>query len=195
MGLVLASASPRRHQLLSEIVGRFAVVPSDIPEVPLPDETAEAFAQRIAAEKAADVARRHPDAFVLGADTVVVVDGAILGKPRDREDARRMLHLLSGRSHAVLTAVALLGPAGVRAQLIVRSDVEFRHLSPSEIEEYLDTAEPYDKAGAYAVQGAAAKFVVQVQGSYSNVVGLPLAEVAALLRRHLPANIPLGAPP
>ena len=148
MGLVLASASPRRHQLLSEIVGRFAVVPSDIPEVPLPDETAEAFAQRIAAEKAADVARRHPDAFVLGADTVVVVDGAILGKPRDREDARRMLHLLSGRSHAVLTAVALLGPAGVRAQLIVRSDVEFRHLSPSEIEEYLDTAEPYDKAGA-----------------------------------------------
>jgi len=189
--LVLASASPRRRELLAQLGVAFDVVPSAVPEVPEPGERPEAFAQRVAREKAAEVARRCPGRLVLGADTVVVVDGTILNKPQDRADARRMLQMLSGRMHRVLTAVALLGPTGPCDALVVQSEVEFRPLSSRDIEAYLDSGEPFDKAGAYAVQGLAKKFVVQVRGSHSNVVGLPLDEVATLLRRHLPA--PLGS--
>jgi septum formation protein len=122
--------------------------------------------------------------MVLAADTVVVIDGRILGKPRDRADARTMLTTLSGRTHEVLTAVALCRPAGEIDEVLVRSTVEFRHLTAREIEDYLDCDEPYDKAGAYAVQGRAAGFVARVHGSYTNVVGLPIDEVRALLHRH-----------
>lgn len=185
--LVLASASPRRRELLAQLGVAFDVVPSAVPEVPEPDERPEAFAQRVAREKAAEVARRCPGRLVLGADTVVVVDGTILNKPKDRDDARRMLQMLSGRMHRVLTAVTLIGPTGACDALVVQSEVEFRPLSSRDIEAYLDSGEPFDKAGAYAVQGLAKKFIVQVRGSHSNVVGLPLDEVATLLRRHLPA--------
>jgi septum formation protein len=187
--LVLASASPRRRELLAQLGVAFDVVPSAVPEVPEPGERPEAFAQRVAREKAAEVARRRPGSFVLAADTVVVVDDTILNKPRDCDDARRMLRMLSGRSHRVLTAVALVDPAGHCNELVVHSQVEFRPLSARDIEDYLDSGEPFDKAGAYAVQGLAKQFVVQVRGSLSNVIGLPLDEVAALLRRHLPAQL------
>ena len=123
---------------------------------------------------------------MLAADTVVAVDGTIFGKPPDRADARRMLQALAGRTHEVLTAVALHTPAGDVEELVVRSAVEFRSLTAREIEDYLDGSEPYDKAGAYAVQGHAQRFVVQVQGSYTNVVGLPMDEVRELLRPHYP---------
>jgi len=183
--LILASASPRRRELLTQLGVPFEVVTSDVPEVPAPAESPAGFAQRVAHDKAAEVARRCPGALVLAADTVVVVEGAIFGKPRDRADARRMLTALAGRTHEVLTAVALRTPAGNVEGLVVRSVVEFRALTAHEIEDYLDGSEAYDKAGAYAVQGQAQRFVVQVSGSYSNVVGLPVDEVRELLRRYL----------
>lgn len=185
--LVLASASPRRRELLAQLGVEFAVVTSDVLEIPLPGERPEAFAQRMAREKAWDVARRFPDAFVLAADTVVVVDHAIFGKPAGRDDACRMLQALSGRAHRVLTAVALIDPSRHIDEIIVQSWVEFRQLTAGEIDSYLDSGEPFDKAGAYAVQGLAKTFVRGIRGSRSNVIGLPLDEVADLLRRHMPA--------
>jgi len=183
--VILAAASPRRRELLAQVGVRFEVVTSDVPELPAPAELPAAFAQRVARDKAAEVARRCPGALVLAADTVVAVEATIFGKPRDRADARRMLEALSGRTHEVLTAVALRTPAGDVEEVVVRSVVQFRALTEREIEDYLDGSEPYDKAGAYAVQGHAQRFVVQVRGSYSNVVGLPVDEVRELLRRHL----------
>lgn len=185
--LVLASASPRRRELLTARGFRFEVDPSNVMETPRPGEPPDAFAQRIAAEKAGDVARRHPGRCVLAADTVVVVDGTLFGKPVDRSDARRMLQALSGRTHRVLTAVALVDPTGAVEEILVESQVAFRPLTAAEIEEYLESGEPFDKAGAYAVQGLAKKFVVRVRGSHSNVVGLPMEAVTDLLQRHLPA--------
>ena len=186
--LVLASASPRRRELLAQLDVPFEVVASDVPETPRPGEPPAAFARRAARDKATAVARRCPDALVLAADTVVVVDAAILGKPRDRADARRMLEALSGRTHEVLTAVALRAAGGHVEDVVVRSAVQFRALAAHEIDAYVDSDEPYDKAGAYAIQGRAHHFIVQVQGSYTNVVGLPVDEVRELLRQHLPAR-------
>ncbi len=183
--LVLGSASPRRAQLLRELGVAFVVRASDIPEVPAPGEAAAEFARRAAREKALAVAALSAGRWVLGADTIVVVDGAILGKPTDAADACRMLGLLSGRRHQVMTGLALVGPDGaLREDLVVDSGVTFRHLERDEIEGYVRTGEPLDKAGAYAIQGGAAPFVQEVSGSYSNIVGLPLDEVADLLRRH-----------
>jgi len=209
--LILASASPRRRELLAQHGIAFEVVPSDIPEVPRPDETPEAFAQRAAREKALAVAQCCGGRWILGADTVVAIDGLILGKPADHADAQRMLRLLSGRVHRVLTAVALVEPAGgvtflarprgsLQAaesdglprhveELLVASEVEFRHLTAAEIDDYLATDEPFDKAGAYAVQGLGANFVQQVRGSLSNVIGLPMEVVTALLRRCMPVAL------
>jgi septum formation protein len=184
--LVLASASPRRRELLAQLGVPFDVVVSDVPETAEAGESPEEFARRVAREKAAEVACGCPDALVLAADTLVVADGVILGKPRDRADARGMLQSLSGRSHEVLTAVVLRHPRGTIEELLVRTAVDFRPLAAREIEDYLDSDEPYDKAGAYAVQGLAQRFVVQVRGSYTNVVGLPVDEVRELLRHHLP---------
>jgi len=182
---ILASASPRRRELLQQGGIEFDAVASEVPEVPESGEAAAAFAGRAAEDKASAVARVHPGRWVLAADTVVVVEGKILGKPRGPADARMMLGCLSGRAHQVFTGVALVGPDGtVRETLVVESAVEFRNLSPEEINAYVQTGEPLDKAGAYAIQGGAAGFVRRVTGSYSNIVGLPLDEVGALLRRH-----------
>jgi septum formation protein len=183
--LLLASASPRRRELLAARGVAFRVEVSDVPETPVPGETPAELARRLATAKALAVARRWPGHFVLGADTVVVVDGVSFGKPADRADARRMLVALSGRSHRVLTAVALIGPDGHTDDVLVESDVEFRHLRTEEIEAYLDSDEPFDKAGAYAIQGAAGSFVRRVSGSFTNVVGLPVREVSALLQRRM----------
>jgi len=184
--LVLASASPRRRELLAAAGYRFEVLPSDVPEIPHAGESPEMFARRIAREKASDVARRQPHAYVLAADTVVVVDGTVFGKPTDRSDARRMLQALSGRAHRVLTAVALAVPAGPVETVLVESRVAFRPLAASDIDAYLALEEPYDKAGAYAVQGYARRFVAAVDGSQTNVIGLPMEVVTRLLRSCVP---------
>jgi septum formation protein len=183
--LVLGSASPRRAVLLQRLGVDFDVRASDVTETVLAGEPAEAFVRRAAREKGAEVARASGGAWVLSADTIVVVDDAVLGKPVDPADARRMLQRLSGRTHAVLTAVALTAAGGeLAAELLVRTVVEFRVLTEVEIGANIASGEPFDKAGAYAIQGGAAGFVARVEGSYTNVVGLPLDEVRDLLARH-----------
>jgi nucleoside triphosphate pyrophosphatase len=191
--LILASASPRRAELLTAAGIPFEVRPAHIDERVRPGEDARTYARRVALEKARVVADQASGRPVLAADTVVVLDNQILGKPANDEDAKRMLHLLSGRKHEVLTAVALISgkdtggdfrtqtgkshPVALRVEVTA---VEFATLSKAEIDWYVATGEPADKAGAYAIQGLAARFVSQIDGSYSNVVGLPVALVYAM---------------
>jgi septum formation protein len=186
--LVLASASPRRQELLRCAGISFTVQAADIDETPLAGEMPRACAERLAREKALTVSRLRPDDWVLGADTIVVVDQAILGKPVDSDDAVRMLRLLSGRTHSVITGVCLV-EAGARGQGLVASKiasettlVTMNELSDVEIHEYVSTGEPMDKAGAYAIQGMAARWIPRIEGDYSNVVGLPVALVYSMLR-------------
>ena len=179
--LVLASGSPRRAELLRQAGIRFEVSVPDVDETLHPGEAPEAYVRRLAAAKARHVAASHPGRPVLGADTTVVVDGQVLGKPYDAADAARMLGQLSGRSHLVLTGVCLIGPAGETRIDAAVTTVEFRALQAAEIGEYVDSGEPMDKAGGYAIQGIAGAFVVKLVGSYSAVVGLPLNETVGLL--------------
>ncbi len=179
--LILASASPRRYELLTRIGVEFHQRVADIDETPAPGEMAETYVQRMALEKARLVRRLEgSDLPVLGADTAVVVDGVLLGKPGDFADARRMLKQLSGRGHEVLSAVALVDAA--EAIVVNRNKVWFRNLSETEITAYWETGEPGDKAGSYAIQGLAAVFIERLEGSYSGVMGLPLYETARLLQ-------------
>ncbi|MBM4207876.1 MAG: septum formation inhibitor Maf [Gammaproteobacteria bacterium] len=180
--LVLASASPRRKDLLAQINISTIINPVDFDETPLPDEDPVAYVRRIAAGKSALCAEQLGiDLPVLAADTAVVLDGKILGKPKDEEDAIAMLSALSGRSHQVLTAVSLRGKQ--HRQTLSVSEVTFRLLGESEIRAYWRTGEPVDKAGAYAIQGLGSIFVVTINGSFSGVVGLPLFETAELLAK------------
>ncbi|PXX99582.1 Maf family protein [Halomonas sp. LBP4] len=179
--LCLASVSPRRRELLASIGVRVEVCPVDVDETPRPGEAAVDYVTRLARAKALAGARRSP-LPTLGADTAVVRDGAILGKPRDREHAAAMLRSLSGRDHQVLTAAAVTGPAGL-LDAWVSTRVVMREIGEDEIDAYWATGEPADKAGGYAIQGLAAVFVERIEGSHSAVVGLPLFETAALLRR------------
>jgi len=179
---VLASASPRRAELLRAAGIPFEVAVADVDESQHPGEDAEAYVRRVAAAKAARVAASHPGRPVLGADTTVVVDGQVLGKPYDAADAARMLGQLSGRSHLVLTGVCLIGPAGETRIDAAVTTVEFRALQAAEIGEYVDSGEPMDKAGGYAIQGGAAGFVTRLDGEYSNVVGLPVALIQGMCR-------------
>lgn len=180
--LVLASASPRRLALLAQVqLSPDAVDPADIDETPLPRELPRPHALRLAEAKARAVAARHGGAFVLGADTVVACGRRILPEVREVETARRCLALLSGRRHRVVGGIALIAPDGSIATRLVESIVTFRRLDPAEIEAYLAAREWEGKAGGYAIQGLAARFVRQLAGSYSNVVGLPLFESVALL--------------
>lgn len=178
---VLASASPRRREILETLGLAFEVVPSDVDETPIAGLAPAALATRLAVEKAREVAAREPG-FVLGADTVVVVDGEVLGKPRDDADAARMIARLAGRAHEVITGVALCSEGGLEA-LAVTTRVWFRALDAARIERYVATGEGRDKAGAYAVQGIGAGLVTRIEGSWSNVVGLPAAETIDLLAR------------
>ena len=141
------------------------------------------------------MAQHWPGRCVLAADTVVIAGTTLFGKPADRDDARRMLRVLSGRTHRVFTAVALVDAAGHIAEIAVQSEVEFRQLTTDEIEAYLDSDEAFDKAGAYAIQGLARKFVTRVRGSYSNVIGFPMDEVLELLRRHCPSEMTAAVAP
>lgn len=183
--LVLASSSPRRAQLLAALGIPFDVVPSDVDESGVRG-TPYGFALEVARAKALVVAARlgDPERVVLGADTVVVLDGEVLGKPRDEEDARRMLRALSGREHTVITAFALARPPGeLLHEDAVESRVEFKRLTEREIRGYVATGEPMDKAGAYGAQGIGSFLLRAVYGSYSSVVGLPVCEVLEVLER------------
>jgi septum formation protein len=181
--LVLASASPRRRELLAQAGFTFDVFTADIPELRKPGEDPIRFVTRLAREKAEAVAGRNnvpPDTIVLGADTIVLVDDEVLGKPQNAFDAMRMLRLLSGRTHQVITGVCLVkGRERQRAAEV--TFVRFTTLSDEEIEEYIATGEPMDKAGAYAIQGRASRWVPRIHGCYFNVVGLPLALVSSMI--------------
>jgi len=188
--LILASASPRRQELLRNAGIPFTAQPADVNETPLAGEAPRDCAERLAREKALAVFRNQPQHWVLGADTIVVIDDTILGKPRDANDAARMLRLLSGRVHAVITGVCLVGPV-VSGQWSVASTTETAsattfvsmcELSDDEIRDYIATGEPMDKAGAYAIQGIASRWIPRIEGDYSNVVGLPVALVYRMLR-------------
>ena len=184
--IYLASASPRRQELLRQLGIAFDVVVTDVPETPAPDETARAYVQRLArtkAEAGARLARERglPVRPVLGADTEVVIDGEILGKPTDATHGRAMLKRLAGRTHDVLTAVALVANGSVRTALS-ETRVTMARMTDAEIDAYWSSGEPADKAGGYAIQGRAAAFIERIEGSYSGVVGLPLYEVVRLLR-------------
>lgn len=181
MRLVLASGSPRRADLLRAAGISFDIFPVNVDERFQPGEDPERAVARLAEAKADAAAGSHPDAAVLGADTTVVVGGEALAKPADTADAVRMLRLLSGRSHDVLTGVCLRG-VGRRLVLVETTRVRMARLSDAEIAWYVSTREPFDKAGAYAVQGLASRFVEGIDGSYSNVVGLPISRVYGLLK-------------
>ncbi len=187
MRLILASASPRREQLLRAAGFEFEVRASSIEEVPRPGETAEDFARRAAREKALEVAASSPaDSLVLGADTVVVLDGHIFGKPNGTQDAARMLRLLSGRTHNVTTGICLVRPPDkVEALKHAVTRVTFCALDEQEIRDYVSSGEPLDKAGAYGIQRRASRFVTRIEGCYFNVVGLPVSLVYEMLRPFL----------
>jgi septum formation protein len=193
MGLILASASPRRQELLRAAGIAVTVQPTNIPEIPLEGEAAKVFAERLAREKAWAIFKQRPTDFVLGADTVVVVDKEILGKPRNPADAERMLRLLSGRTHEVITGICVMGPknnaaANAKAETALgdtRSETTVVTVNPmgdEEIRAYIATGEPMDKAGAYAIQGMASRWIPRIEGDYSNVVGLPVALVYRMLK-------------
>jgi septum formation protein len=169
--------------LLGKLGRPFDVLAPDVAEVAGLDERPDAFAQRMADEKAAEVAGRRTDAWVLAADTVVALEATALGKPRDTADAVAMLTMLAGRSHTVFTGVTLRRPGGVAERRVFGTPVLFRPLTPGEVNAYVGTGEPFDRAGAYAIQGEGAHLVDRVDGSYTNVIGLPLPEVAVWLRR------------
>jgi septum formation protein len=180
--LVLASASPRRQELLRNAGIEFVVHPANVSEIPRDGEAPRAFAERMAREKALAVFAQQSNDLVLGADTVVVVEGEILGKPRDGADATRMLRMLSGRQHEVITGVCLAGPKLKKENTTSETTlVTMNSLNDDDIRSYVATGEPMDKAGAYAIQGRASRWISRIEGDYFNVVGLPLALVWRML--------------
>ena len=195
----LASGSPRRRELLQQIGISFRVVAAEVDETQLAREAPTAYVTRLAAAKAAAGRKSNPEAGhipVLAADTAVILDGKIMGKPAGREDAEDMLRRLSGRTHEVLTAIALRTGDGIHSR-ISRSEVTFRRIAAAEAQAYWATGEPRDKAGAYAIQGRAAIFIADLRGSYSGVMGLPLFETAELLGHagYVPFEQPRGRAP
>ena len=180
--LLLASASPRRRELLAILGVPFEVLASEVDESLRDGEGPERSVVRLAVAKAEAGAERYPDALVLGADTLVVLDGFTFGKPRDASQARSMLRELSGRTHRVWTGIALAGAGTQRLEQAVSAEVTFRALSEQEIDAYVATGEPFDKAGGYAIQGRASAFVTELRGELSTVVGLPMSATIELLR-------------
>ncbi len=188
MQLILASASPRRRELLTQLGLVFTIAPADIDETPLRNEAARGYVERLAREKALVVSKKNPGALALAADTSVVVEGIILGKPGDDAEAgARMLKRLSGKTHSVMTGVAVAKDTTVHS-MVVETEVRFRALSDQEIAWYVATGEGRDKAGGYASQARAGAFITSLHGSSTSVIGLPLAETVELLRN---AGLPL----
>lgn len=187
--IILASASPRRQELLASAGVTFSVVPGDIDETPYPGEEPTAHVVRLAEEKAREASARAAGRFFIGADTIVVLEGEILGKPRDEADAAVMLRKLSNRMHHVITGFAVVDhESGRTVSRAVSTEVYFRKITDAEIAAYIATGCPLDKAGAYAIQGGAASMVEKINGSYTNVVGLPLCEVVGALRELAAVN-------
>jgi septum formation protein len=190
--LILASGSPRRRELLNRAGIAFTIRPANIDEIRRNGEGATDFALRMAHEKALCVTAQYPREVILAADTIVELDNHVLGKPADATEARRILRMLSGRTHRVVTAYALVQNGMIVESEAILSRVTFRQLGDGEIESYLATGEPFDKAGAYGIQGMGVNFITAVEGDRSNVMGLPIDEVLASLARHgiLPAPRP-----
>ncbi|MGD9046368.1 MAG: nucleoside triphosphate pyrophosphatase [Desulfobacterales bacterium] len=176
--LILASKSPRRKDLLEQAGLKFSIIPSDFDESSVRMSDPESYVQTLAKAKAIDISEKYADSWVLGADTIVLIDASILGKPGSKEEARFMLKRLSGKMHQVITGYCLCRK--VKKDIIsgtVKTNVQFKTLRDAEIEWYIQTGEPFDKAGAYAIQGIGAFLVKSIDGSYTNVVGLPVCEV------------------
>jgi septum formation protein len=183
--LILASKSPRRRYLLKQAGLDFVVIPSEIDESGFSCADPEDFVRDLAESKALDISKKYPESWVIGADTIVLIDGRVLGKPRNKREAREMLGRLSGKTHWVMTGYAVrCEKKSVSFCDVVKTEVLFKELSPEEIEWYIHTDEPFDKAGAYAIQGLGTFLVRRINGSYTNVVGLPVCEVIEFLIRH-----------
>jgi septum formation protein len=180
---ILASASPRRQELLRQVGLKFKIMPAHVNEEHLPQESPRQHVHRLAGNKAMAIAGKYPDAWVLGADTIVVIDDRILGKPKGKAQAKEMLQTLSGREHKVFTGFTIAHVAAkISKTKVIRSAVRFKNISAEELTWYIGCAEPYDKAGGYAVQGKGAFFIKSIRGSYTNVIGLPLSEVLEELK-------------
>jgi septum formation protein len=180
---VLASASPRRRDMLESVGLKFKIVPAHVNEDYLAQESPKEHVGRLARDKAMVIARKYPEAWVLGADTIVVIDGLILGKPKNKAQAQKMLKRLSGREHKVFTGFSIIRAASeVFHTKVIQSAVRFKTISSEELKWYLACDEPYDKAGGYAIQGKGAYFIRSIRGSYTNVIGLPLCEVLETLK-------------
>jgi septum formation protein len=181
--IILASSSPRRREILATVGADFQVVPSQIDEAVLPNELADSYVLRLARDKARDIAQRFSTGFVIGADTVVVLNEQILGKPADAAEARAMLRQLAGNWHEVFTGLAVIDTATSREAVdICKTHVRFTPMSDEEIEWYVQSGEPFDKAGAYAIQGRGSLFIEEIEGNYLNVVGLPITMLCRLLK-------------
>jgi septum formation protein len=182
--LILASASPRRRELLQAVGLQFKIIPAHVNENYIAGENPRQHVKRLSRDKAMVIARKYPESWVLGADTIVVIDGLILGKPKHKTQARKMLQTLSGREHKVFTGFTIAHVAAeVYQTKVIQSAVLFKTISPKEMDWYVACDEPYDKAGGYAVQGKGACFIQSIRGSYTNVIGLPLCEVLETFKK------------
>lgn len=193
MNIILASASPRRKEILENTNTKFEIIKSEIDEVILDNELPSQVVMRLAFEKSIDIALKHPDSLVIGADTVVVLNNNILGKPKDSSDAFNMIKQLSGKTHQVITGISLIN-LNVNQKIIdyVVSNVKFKNLSEEDIKDYIQTNESLDKAGAYGIQGFGAMLVEEIQGDYFNIVGLPISRLSDLLKKHFNINLFYG---
>jgi septum formation protein len=193
MNIILASASPRRKEILENANVKFDVVKSTIDEVILDQELPSQVVMRLAFEKCMDIASKNENDLVIGADTIVVLDDIILGKPKDKEDATSMIKKLSGKTHQVITGISLVN-LNVNKKIIdyVVSNVKFKDLSEEDIKDYIQTNESLDKAGAYGIQGYGAILVEEIQGDYFNIVGLPISRLSDLLKKHFSINLFYG---
>lgn len=190
MNIILASASPRRKEILENTNTKFEIIKSEIDEVILDNELPSQVVMRLAFEKSIDIALKHPDSLVIGADTVVVLNNNILGKPKDSSDAFNMIKQLSGKTHQVITGISLINlNANQKIIDYVVSNVKFKNLSEEDIKDYIQTNESLDKAGAYGIQGFGAMLVEEIQGDYFNIVGLPISRLSDLLKKHFNINL------
>ena len=193
MNIILASASPRRKEILGNTNVKFTVIKSEIDEVILDNEKPQQVVMRLAFEKCLDIASKHEEDLVIGADTIVVLDDEILGKPKDEKEAYKMIKSLSNRTHQVITGISLINlQSNTKIIDCVVSNVKFKDLSEEDIRDYLQTNESLDKAGAYGIQGYGALLVEEIQGDYFNIVGLPISRLSDLLRKHFGINLFYG---
>ena len=193
MNIILASASPRRREILENVKVDFTIVKSNIEEVILENEPAKEVAMRLAFEKCMDIASKNKNDLVIGADTIVVLDDTILGKPKDEEDAYRMIKLLSNKRHQVITGISLINLSLDKKVIdYVVSEVTFKDLSEETIRDYINTKESLDKAGAYGIQGYGGLLVKSISGDYFNIVGLPISKISDLLKEHFNVNLFYG---